>query len=171
MPKVKQRQRRRATKAPRQSRFGRTSRPLAATGGVSPHKVQKGSALLAQELTRTALTTKAHARGGYPSASVMGTFLAPLKQTYLAMDVIGATLKAQPQGALTPACVPGCCACCRLYVEVGPWEAFGIADYVTQVCATREPARRVRAQHLQGRAMAETWTDQDQKAFEWDQER
>jgi Fe-S-cluster containining protein len=64
----------------------------------------------------------------------MGRFLGPLKFVYQTMDAISAAVRMQPKTPLTPACTPGCFACCRLYVEVGPWEAFAIADYVTQAC-------------------------------------
>jgi Fe-S-cluster containining protein len=81
------------------------------------------------------LKARAKAAGGYPVASVTGTFLGPLKYVYQWMDTISAACLATPQpAALTAACTAGCFACCRLYVEVGPWEAFGLADYVTQAC-------------------------------------
>jgi Fe-S-cluster containining protein len=90
--------------------------------------------LLAEDLANATGRARARATGGYPPASVTGHFLAPLKRVYWAMDTVSDAVRTQPQTALSPACTPGCFACCRLYVEVGPWEAFGIADYVTQAC-------------------------------------
>jgi Fe-S-cluster containining protein len=111
-------------------------------GGLSRQELHAGADALTQTLAAAIQQAQARTRGGYPDASVMGTFLAPLKETYQAMDLLSAALRTAPQSGPAPACTAGCCACCRLYVEIGPWEAFAIADYVTQVCEASPPTFR-----------------------------
>ena len=129
-------------RARRQARTHRSQRPRpqaptpdAALCGWTREMIYAGGTALAQDLSAAALKAQALARGGAPLQGVMGHFLAPLKFVYQTMDALSTTVRTRmAQDALAPACAPGCCACCRLYVEVGPWEAFGIADYVTQAC-------------------------------------
>jgi Fe-S-cluster containining protein len=136
MSKLKQRRRRRAQAKP----LGRPRAPVAPqapplVAGWSPDQLRVGGETLAQDLHQAVCKARAKADGGYPLASVTGTFLAPLKRVYAVADALSAACLAQPQpSSIAPACTAGCFACCRLYVEVGPWEAFGIADYVTQAC-------------------------------------
>ena len=142
MSKLKQRQRKRDRQARHQSQGH--ARPVGdpRLGGMTPAVVKEGSQVLAKALGEAALMAQARARGGHAPSSVVNAFLSPLKAVYLAMDSIGDAMKAAPQAPRAPACVPGCCACCRLYVEVGPWEAFGIADYLTHVCDVSPPSFR-----------------------------
>jgi hypothetical protein len=83
-------------------------------GGWPPEAVREGGLTLAQDLHAASRTAQARATGGYPPASVMGHFLAPLKRVYQVMDTISAAACAQAPPALAPACTPGCFGCCRL---------------------------------------------------------
>ena len=142
MTKHRQRQRLKARPTPRRPQRPAKPEQGAGLGGWAREAIQEGGALLAQEFQARALKAQALARGGSPPTTVLGHFLEPLKWVYQAMDVVATTVRAQmAQEALAPACAPGCCACCRLYVEVGPWEAFGIADYVTHACEAGLMAR------------------------------
>jgi Fe-S-cluster containining protein len=131
MSKLRQRQRRRSRRPVPPSQGSRPV-PNADLGGWSSAEVHRLGGLLAQDLRHAASTARARAAGGSAPESVTGHFLAPLKYVYHCMDAVSTVVKAQPKTALSPACTPGCCACCRLYVEVGPWEAFGIADFLTR---------------------------------------
>jgi hypothetical protein len=134
--KQKQQARRRAQTPPRPPRA--PAHPAAADpnlGGWSPAAVHEGGRTLAADLRTATLLAQSRAAHGAPMAVVMRHFLAPLLRVYQVMDTISAAVRAQARAALSPACSAGCFACCRLYVEVGPWEAFGIAAYVTQACA------------------------------------
>ena len=144
MTKLRQRQRLKARAHP--TRPGRPPRsqaapPDAVLGGWTREQVRAGGALLAQDLHRAAAKAQALARGGYPATEAGGRFLAPLKYVYQAMDAISAAVRTQLPSALSPACAPGCYSCCRLYVEVGVWEAFGIADYVLRACEASPVSR------------------------------
>jgi Fe-S-cluster containining protein len=132
MSKLKQRARQRKRQHPRPRVPEPRRPPVPVLGGMPPEEIAHAAGLLAHDLRTAALKAQAQARGGASPAAVQKWFLTPLKRVYQGMDLVSAACLAQAPPALTPACSSGCFACCRLYVEVGPWEAFGIANYVTE---------------------------------------
>lgn len=96
---------------------------------ADPALLRPLSAGMARLLTEAAAKARALADGGHTPQAVTDAVLRPLGQVYGAMDEL--TTRTQQCAAGTPtalACAPGCHWCCRLYVEVGPLEAFAIAD-------------------------------------------
>jgi hypothetical protein len=145
MSKLRQRQRqqRLRTARPRRAWVPPAPAPAAALGGLTPQEALTGGTALAQDLHTAAGTARARADGGYDPASVLGHFLAPLRHVYQVMEAVSAAGQLVAPPHLTPACTPGCAACCRLYVEVGVWEAFAIAAFLPTAAAADalDPAR------------------------------
>jgi len=113
---------------------------LPATLGLSRDAMAQVSAPIAAAITQAAYKGRALAAGGHPESAVAAVVLAPYAHLYQAMDAAATLLTAPgvpPHGR--PACTSGCHWCCRLYVEISPLKAFGIALALPALWAGMRP--------------------------------
>jgi Fe-S-cluster containining protein len=107
--------------------------------GLTPPPWRLLAGELAEAFTQAALKAQALARGGREARTVVQAFLAPLRQVYHVMHLV-AQLVMHAETPDTPrvACGAGCYSCCRLYVEVSPFEAFAIAAVLSDLFAATQ---------------------------------